>query len=68
LFGVAIGGIVEGTPGKAPPRYVEDQERAERLAAEYAGIPAVSSFYAALAGWVKQEIARGLAEDEELLE
>jgi hypothetical protein len=68
LFQVAIGGIVESSPGQPAPRYVEEQQRARELAAEYVGSPVISSFYVGLADWVQQQIAASLAEDEELLE
>ncbi len=68
LFKVAISGTVSSSFGKAPPRYVQDQERAEQLADTYKEKAVVTEFYKDLSGQFKHMIQESLARHEELLD
>lgn len=68
LFGLAISGLFSGTPGQPPPRRVQDQQQATKLAQTYRERPKVCEFYKAIKEWSGREIKESLARDEELLD
>ncbi len=68
FFSVAISGVVSSGVGKAPPRYVQDKQSAQRLAHQYREELAVARFYGDLADYFERQIRESMAMDEELLD
>lgn len=65
LFGVAIGGVLSGTPGQPTPRHVAQKSAAAMLADRFNDRPVVTSFYQALVQHADESIRREMAEFDE---
>lgn len=66
LFGIAICGVISGTPGVPAPRHVSDKESAELLSRRYADIQQVREFYESLAQHAERCIQQDILDGEDL--
>lgn len=68
LFGLAISGVVSGSPGQPAPRLVSDKERSEVLVQQYDDDEPVRCFYESVRDHAKEAMKRNLEEWEEVAE